>query len=50
MKLVSFSYDKGFNLLLQFSIFIETYAQTPLVLYQLETVLVTIKDSNTMAN
>ena len=50
MKLVSFGYDKDFNLFLQFPIFIEPYTQKPLALYQLETVPVPIKDNNTEAN
>ena len=50
MKLVSFSYDTDFNLLLQFPIFMELYTETPLAMYQLETGLVPIKDNNTEAN
>ena len=49
MKLVSFSYNKDFNLLFQFPIYIEPYTQKPLVLYQLESVPVPIKD-NTETN
>ena len=43
MKLVSFGYDKDFNLLLQFPVFTEPYTQKPLALHQLETVPVAIK-------
>ena len=50
MKLVSFGYDKDFNLLLQCQVLIEPYTQKPLALYQLEEVPVPIKDTNTEAN
>ena len=50
MKLVSFGYDKDFNLSLQFSVFTEPYPQKPSALYQLETVPVAIKDNDKEAN
>ena len=34
MKLISFGYDKDFNLILQFQVFIEPHPQKPLALYQ----------------
>ena len=50
MQMVSFSYDKDFNFLLQLPVFIEPYFQDPLSLYQIETVPIPIKDINTEAN
>ena len=50
MKLISFGYDKDFNLLLKFPVFTEPYTHEPLALYQLEKVPVLIKDYNTKAN
>ena len=50
MKLINCGYDKNINLLLQFSLFIESHTHTPLALYQLQTVPVPIKDNNTEAN
>ena len=47
MKLSSFVYDKDFNLLLQFPVFMEPYTQKPVALYQLETAPFPIKDNNT---
>ena len=38
MKQVSFDYDKDFNMLLQFPVFIEPYTLKPLGLYHLEIV------------
>ena len=49
MQLVTFGIDKGMNLIMQFPVFIQPYAQKPLVLYQLETVPVPILDKNTKA-
>ena len=40
MKLVSFRIDRKRNLIIQFPVFIQLYTQQPLILYQLETVLV----------
>ena len=50
MKLVTFGIDKKRNLIIQFPIFVQPYTQQPLVLYQIETVPVTIVDKNTKAN
>ena len=50
MKLVTFGIDKKRNLIIQFPIFVQPYTQQPLILYQLETVLVPIVDKNTKAN
>ena len=47
MKLVTFGIDKERNLIIQFPIFIQLYAQQPLILYQIETVPVPIIDQNT---
>ena len=44
MKLVTFDIDKERNLIIQFPIFIQPYTQQPLILYQIETVPVTIID------
>ena len=50
MKIISFSCDRDFNLVLQFPDFIEPYTQKPLALHQLEAVPVPIKYKNTEAN
>ena len=50
MKLVTFGIDKERNLIIQFPVFIQTYTQQPLILYQIETVLVPIIDQNTQAH
>ena len=50
MQLVTFGIDKDMNLIIQFPIFIQLYAQQSLILYQLETVLVSIIDQNTQAH
>ena len=47
MKLVTFGIDRKRNLIIQFPIFVQPYIQQPLILYQLETVPVTIVDINT---
>ena len=46
MQLVTFGIDKDMNLVIQFLVFIQPYPQKPLILYQLETVLVLILDTN----
>ena len=46
MKLVTFGIGKDKNLIIQFPVFIQPYTQQPLVLYQIETVLVSIIDQN----
>ena len=50
MKLVSFGIDRKRNPIIQFPVFVQPYAEQPLILYQLETVLVPIVDKNTKAN
>ena len=49
MKLVTFGIDKDRNLITQFPVFIQPYTQQPLILYQIETVLVPIIDQNIQA-
>ena len=49
MQLVTFSIDKGMNLVIQFPVFIQPLTQKPLILYQLEMVPVSILDKNTKA-
>ena len=49
MQLVTFGIDKDMNLVTQFPVFIQPHTQKPLILYQLETVLVLILDTNTDA-
>ena len=50
MKLVTFGIDGDRNLIIQFTVFIQTYMQQPLILYQIETVPVPIIDQNTQAD
>ena len=50
MKLVTFRIDRKRNLIIQFPIFVQPYAQQPLILYQLETVPIPIVDRNTKAD
>ena len=50
MKLITFGIDRERNLVIQFPIFIQQYTQQPLILYQLETVPVPVKDKNTKAD
>ena len=50
MKLVTFSIDKDRNLIIQFPVFIQSYTQQPLILYQIETVPVPITDQYTQAH
>ena len=49
MQLVTFGIDKDMNLVIQFPVFIQPYAQKPLILYQLETIPVPVLDTNTEA-
>ena len=49
MQLVTFGIDREMNLVIQFPVFIQPYIQKPLILYQLETVPVSILDTNTEA-
>ena len=46
MQLVTFGIDKDMNIVIQFPVFIQPYTQKPLILYQLETVPVSILDKN----
>ena len=50
MKLVTFSIDKGKNLIIQFPVFIQPYTQQLLILYQIETVPVPIIEQNMQAH
>ena len=50
MKFVTFGIDRKRNLIIQFPIFVQSYTQQLLILYQLETVPVPIVDKNTKAN
>ena len=49
MQLVTFGINKDKNLIIQFPVFIQSYTQQPLILYQTETVSVPIVDQNTQA-
>ena len=49
MQLVTFGIDNDMNLVIQFLVFIQPYTQKPLILCQLETVPVSILDTNTEA-
>ena len=49
MQLDTFGIDSDMNLVIQFPVFIQPYMQKPLILYQLETVLVPVLDQNTKA-
>ena len=42
LKLVTFGIDKERNLIIQFPVFIQPYTQQPLILYQIDMVLVSI--------
>ena len=50
MKLVTFGIDRDRNLIIWLLFFVQPYLQEPLVLYQIETVLVSIVDHNKQAN
>ena len=50
MKLVTFGLDRNRNLIIQFPIFVQTYTQKPLTLYQVETIPVPILDMNERAD
>ena len=49
MKLVTFVIDRDRNLIIQFPVFVQPYTQQPLILYQLEIVLVPIVNENSNA-
>ena len=46
MQLVTFCIDRDMNIVIQFPVFIHPYTKKPLILWQLETVLVLILDQN----
>ena len=46
MQLVTFRINRDMNLVVRFPVFLQLYIEKPLVLYQLETVLVPILDTN----
>ena len=46
MKLVTFGIDNQRNLIVQFPVFVQSYTQKRLIMYQIETVLVPILDEN----
>ena len=50
MRLVTFGIDKDRNLIIQFLVFTQQYTQQLLILYQIETVPVPIRDQNTQAD
>ena len=50
MKLVTFGIDSCRNLIITFPIFVQSYHNVPMVLYEIETVKVPIKDTNYQAN
>ena len=49
MKLVMFGIDKQKNLIIQFPVFVQSYTQTKLTLYQIDTVSIPILDTNDKA-
>ena len=49
MPLITFGIDRNMNLIIQFPIFVKSYTQKPLILYQLEMVPVPILDQNIKA-
>ena len=50
MKLDTFEIDRDTNLIIQFPVFIHPYMQHPLILYQIETVSVSVIDQNKQVN
>ena len=50
MKLGTSGIDRDKNLVITFPVFIQTYTQQPLILYQIETLPVPIKDQNKQAD
>ena len=50
MQLVTFGIDKDMNLIIQFPVLIQPHTQRPLILYQLETVPISILDRKTKAH
>ena len=50
MKLVTFGVDRDRNLIIQFPIFVQPYAQKPLTLYQIDTIPVQTLDMTKKAH
>ena len=50
MKLVTFSIEKGRNLIIHFPVFIQLFMQQPLMLYQIKTLLFPITDQITQSH
>ena len=50
MKLVTFGTDKERNLIVQFPVFVQPYTQQQLILYQIETVPISIINRNKQAH
>ena len=50
MKLVTFGIDQNRNLIIQFPVFVQPYAQKPLTLHQVETIPVLTLDMNKRAD
>ena len=50
MKLVTFGIDRDRNLIIQFPMFIQPYTKQPLILYQIEMLLIPIVDQNIQAH
>ena len=46
MKLVTFGIDNKRNLIVQFPVFVQSYTQNRLIMYQIETIPVPILDQN----
>ena len=46
MKFVTFGFDRDRNFIIQFPVLVQPYTQQPLILYQVETVPVSIVDQN----
>ena len=49
MKLVTFGIDNRRNLIVQFPVFVQSYTQNRLIMYQIETIPVPILDQNEQA-
>ena len=50
MKLITFHMDRDRNLIIQFPVFIQSYMQQPLILYEIETIPFPITDKNKQEN
>ena len=49
-EIVTLGIDKDRNLIIQFPVFIQSYTQKPLILYQIETLPIPIIDQNKQAH